>query len=133
MWKQLKQVLWLPWAAPRPSAAERAAAWASAVRRVYPRLQAPSVCRPAGPYAAFLGRAPVRVALRGLTVMTDEPRRVGELLELEVFCEDGSLTLVVQVEAVDANPPEAPARFDVALAVCDLEHAQLARLRPLLD
>jgi hypothetical protein len=133
MWKQLKQVLWLPWVAPRPSAAERAAAWAAAVHRVYPRLQAPSICRPAGPYAAFIGRAPVRVALRGLTVMTDEPHQVGELLELEVFAPDGCITAVVRVEAVHANPREAPARYDVALEVCDMEQAQLARLRPLLD
>ncbi|MBF5043553.1 hypothetical protein FGE12_14245 [Aggregicoccus sp. 17bor-14] len=140
MWKLLKHSLGLPWlggasAARRPSQAERAAAWQQAVHRAYPRLHAPSMCRPAGPYAAFVGRAPVRVALRGLMVLTDEAPQVGSLLELEVFADpDGNtITLVVKVEAVHENPPDAPARYDVAMAVCDMDAAALPRLRELLQ
>ena len=139
MWKQLKQSLWLPWLTPAPrprapSAAERAGAWARAVHRVYPRLCAPSICRPAGPYAAFVGRAPVRVALRGLTVLTDELHEVGSLLELEVFTASAStITLIVKVEAVHVNDEDAPARYDVALGVCDMPQEELPRLRELLE
>ena len=133
MWKQLKQSLWLPLVAPRPSAAERAAAWARAVHRAYPRLCAPSICRPTGPYAAFAGRAPGRVSLRGLTVLTDEKHAVGSLLELEVFAGASPITLVVQVEAVHENGPDAPGRYDLALQVCDMPAAELPRLRELLQ
>ena len=139
MWKLLKQSLSLPWLTPAPrprapSAAERAAAWARAVHRAYPRLCAPSICRPAGPYAAFVGRAPVRVALRGLMVLTDEQHEVGSLLELEVFTPAGStLTLIVKVEAVHVNAEDAPARYDVALGVCDMPQEALPQLRELLQ
>lgn len=132
MWKQLKQALWLPRVAPRPSAAERAAAWAQAVHRAYPRLCASSICRPAGGYAAFIGRAPVRVALRGLTVLTDERHPVGSLLELEVFTSPSTITLIVKVEAVHENGPDAPGRYDLALGICDMSQADLPRLRELL-
>jgi hypothetical protein len=116
-----------------PSREQQAAVWQDAVYQVYPQVAAPSVCRPAGPCAALRGRAPGPLALRGLRVLSDERQREGALLELEVLSPEGSITAVVRVEAVRENPRGAPARYDVALQVCDLAQSDLAPLRALLQ
>ena len=136
VWRLFKSSAWfggLGLRAAPPSAQRHAAAWQEAVQQSYPRLAAPVLCRPAGRLAALRGRAPGPLALRGLRVLSDEPQREGSLLELEVLSPEGaSITAVVRVEAVRENPRGAPARYDVALQVCDLAQSDLAPLRALL-
>lgn len=136
VWRLFKSSTWLGGlalgTASRPRV-QHAAQWQEAVYAAYPRVAAPALCRPAGPCAAMRGRAPGPLALRGLRVLSDEPQREGSLLELEVLSPEGaSITAVVRVEAVRENPRGAPARYDVALQVCDLAQSDLAPLRALL-
>lgn len=119
----------VPVAAPAARPEAKQAEWATATHAAYPRLMAPLVCRPSGPFAAFQGLMPERRALRGLVVLSDDAHAEGTLLELEVFAGQASVTLVTRVEAVNALPPEAPARFDVVLQVCDMDPADLDTLK----
>jgi glycosyltransferase involved in cell wall biosynthesis len=96
-------------------------------RRLFPRLQAPVLCRSAG-----LG-GPRRPALDasegGLLMYSDEAVAIGTRLELEILGADQrSVELYARVVRVDRLPAPSPARFDVALEFLDLPAAARAQL-----
>jgi hypothetical protein len=133
-WRQLLQTLRGGSAvAAGVAAGGREALWRQAVLQAYPRLAAPVLCRPAGPLSLVSGRVPGRDVLRGLAVATDERQREGSLLELEVLAGGETVNLVVRVLAVQRLPPSAPARYDVALELCDVAPESLPSLRSVLD
>ena len=123
----------VPVRAPVADAQAKQAEWVAASHASYPRLSAPLVCRPSGPYAAFQGLMPERRALRGLVVLSDDAHPEGTLLELEVFAGEQPVTLVVRVEALKPLPAHAPARYDVVLQVCDMDPADLDTLKGYLN
>lgn len=57
----------------------------------------------------------------GLRIYSDEPRRVGELLKLELFFKDvPPVTYTAEVVWVESLPKGGPARFDVGLKFLNL-------------
>jgi hypothetical protein len=133
-WRQLITNFWAsPEAHVDARGETQAALWHQAALQTYPRLSAPVLCRPAGPLACMNGQVPGRDVLRGLAVMTDEVQRAGSLLELEVLTGTQTVQLVVRVVAVQRLPSDAPARYDVALELCDVDPDAVSSLRAVLD
>lgn len=103
-------------------------------RRRFQRVKAPIYCRPA---RRRLGRRKVvDVGLGGLRVYSDEPFKIGERMEIDLFMPDGDgdyitcLTEVVWIQAIEGGNPAA---FDVGLQYLDVPEKARAMLEHLVD
>src|SRR5580704_8592505 len=102
-------------------------------RRKYRRIQAPVYCRPAG--VSFLARhhEAVDISLGGVRVYSDERYKLGALVKMEFFVQDGPpLTYTAEVVWIDKVPNGDPAKFDVGLKFVDLRPAAVQFLTTLL-
>jgi hypothetical protein len=103
-------------------------------RRRFRRVRAPIAVRP----VSFLARAvPRRVSdasQGGLRAYSDEPRKVGERLELELFFPDGTgATVLAAVVWVESLPDGGPAHYDVGVRFVDASPADQARIASALQ
>jgi hypothetical protein len=85
-------------------------------RRLYRRVKAAMLVRPAGAIGHALPRRVRDASLGGLRVYADDAPRCGARLELELFLDEKeSVTCITEVVWVEALPEGAPAAFDVGL------------------
>ena len=107
----------------------------SADRRQFPRLQAPVLCRPAGLLLRLLQpRQAIDISLGGMRIYSDDPVKLGSLLELDLFLPDhAGCTCKAEVVWVEELPPGAPALYDVGLRFTELAEADKARLAGVLQ
>jgi hypothetical protein len=102
--------------------------------RAWPRLNRPVLCRPR---RLGLLRSPPAgdMGLSGVRIYSDDKRKVGEQLEIELLLpDDSSLTAAVVVAWVEALEGEAPALYDVGLRFLELrreDRERLGRVLPL--
>lgn len=104
-------------------------------RPPYRRILAPIYHRPTSWFSQGLRRKGATDPSPdvGFLSYSDEPVKLGRLLEMEVFLPDqSSVTVVVEVAWCDPLPPDAPARFDVGMRLVYLEPAATARLDSVL-
>ncbi len=102
-------------------------------RRRYRRVKAPIFIRPMGPLARSLTREIGDISLGGLRAYSDDQRRPGERLELELLLPDGgSATLIAEVVWVQILPEGSAARFDVGLRYLELDPRDLQRIAQVL-
>jgi Tfp pilus assembly protein PilZ len=104
-------------------------------RRRFKRLNAPVLCRPLG--GALVDEEGMRkvqdISLGGVCVYTDDPHKIGEHLELELFLPNGeTVTLDTQICWIDKLPKGGPARFEVGLQYVDVAASDLKRIESLL-
>ena len=104
-------------------------------RRQYPRLQAPVLCRPAGLLLRLLKpRSTIDVSLSGIRIYSDDPVKVGSLLDLELFPADHQpFSCKAEVMWVEELPPGAPALYDVGLRFTQLRDEDRTRLASVLE
>ena len=104
-------------------------------RRQFPRLQAPVLCRPAGLLLRLLQpRQAIDISLGGMRIFSDDPVKIGSLLELDLFLPDQtSVTSKAEVVWVEELPAGAPALYDVGLRFTELSDADRARLALVLE
>ena len=104
-------------------------------RREYPRLQAPVLCRPAGLLLRLLKpRSTIDVSLSGIRIYSDDPVKVGSLLDLELFPSDHQpFSCKAEVMWVEELPPGAPALYDVGLRFTQLKAEDRSRLASVLE
>jgi hypothetical protein len=102
-------------------------------RRTYNRVRAHVAVRPVSVLAHAVPRRVNDVSLGGLRCYSDEVRRPGERLELELFFTDGR-TAVILAEVVwtEALPPGSPARFDIGMRYLDCSPDSLALVQQAL-
>jgi PilZ domain len=107
----------------------------TAERRQFPRLQAPVLCRPAGLLLRILKpRQSVDVSLGGIRIFSDEPAKVGSLLDLELFVSDHQpFSCTAEVVWVEELAPGAPALYDVGLRFTKLTPQDRERLALVLE
>jgi hypothetical protein len=88
-------------------------------RRKFPRLKAPIYCRPAR--RRLPRRQIVDLGLGGMRVYSDEPFRIGERLEVDLYMPDGA-TVACLTEVVWQRelPGADPAPYDVGLQFLDV-------------
>ncbi|MEZ4272155.1 MAG: PilZ domain-containing protein [Myxococcota bacterium] len=99
-------------------------------RRQFPRIKTPIYCRPTGQARNPL----VNIGLGGVRVFSDDPARVGERLEIELFLPDeSSLICKVQVAWVSLLPEDAPAKYDVGLEYVDVPPGGLQRIAAVVE
>ena len=73
------------------------------------------------------------ISLGGVCVYTDDPHKIGEHLELELFLPSGeTVTLDTQICWIDKLDAGGPARFEIGLKYVDIAAADLARIESLL-
>ena len=102
-------------------------------RRRYRRLPAQILVRPVGALAHRVKQKVNDVSLGGLRAFSDEERKPGARLELELLFPDGtSATVLAEVVWVTPLPDGAPARFDVGLRFVDARSEDLQRIAQLL-
>ena len=103
-------------------------------RRQYPRLEAPVLCRPAGLLLRLLQpRQAIDISLGGMRIFSDDPVKLGSLLELDLFLPDQTtVTAKAEVVWVEELPPGAPALYDVGLRFTELAEGDKARLAQVL-
>ena len=71
----------------------------------------------------------VDIGLGGVRVFSDEPFRVGERLEVELFLPDGeSVECLAEVMWLRTPPAGTPAQYDVGLMFLDLPDPTRVRL-----
>ena len=88
----------------------------SAARPPYRRVQAPIYHRPTSWFSHGLRRIGSVEPQGGVRSYSDDPVKVGRLLEMDVFLPDGeTVTAVVEVEWCDPLPRGGPALFDVGM------------------
>ena len=104
-------------------------------RRRYPRLQAPVLCRPAGLLLRLLQpRSSIDVSLSGIRIYSDDPVKVGSLLDLELFPAGGHpFSCKAEVMWVEELPPGAPALYDVGMRFTQLRDEDRALLAQVLE
>ena len=104
-------------------------------RRQYPRLQAPVLCRPAGLLLRLLKpRSTIDVSMGGIRIFSDDPVKVGSLLDLELFPGDHQpFSCTAEVMWVEELPHGAPALYDVGLRFTQLKDEDRARLAAVLE
>lgn len=104
-------------------------------RRQYSRVHAPVYCRPAG-LGSWLRslRKPKDISLGGLRVYADEPIRIGERLELELFLPSNeSVTCTVEVMWVESIPGGDPAPYDVGVRYVFIRSEDVDKLSDVLQ
>lgn len=75
----------------------------------------------------------VDIGLGGLRVYSDEPLKLGERLDIELFLpDDTSLHCLVRVAWLTALS-DGPARYDVGLQILDIGSNSLMHLGKVLD
>ncbi len=85
--------------------------------------------RPVGLLGQMLARPVTDVSRGGLRAYSDEPQRVGERHELELFLPKGpSVIVVAQVVWVEELPEGSPARFDVGMRYVEVRTEDLDRI-----
>jgi hypothetical protein len=100
---------------------------AQSERRSYSRVQAHVAVRPVSVLARAVPRRVNDVSLGGLRCYSDDDRRPGERLELELFFPDGQNAVVLaEVIWIDVLPAGSPARFDIGLRYLDCSPESLA-------
>ncbi len=103
-------------------------------QRRYRRVRAPILVRPLGPLARLAPRQVTDISLGGLRVLSDEPQRVGDRLEIElVFPGGGSATCTAEVVWGEALGPVAAARFEMGLRFVEVDPDDLERIAAVLD
>jgi hypothetical protein len=99
-------------------------------RRTFNRVQAQVTVRPVSLLAHAVPRRVNDVSLGGLRCFSDDERRKGERLELELCFPDGrTAILLAEVVWAERLPPGAPARFDVGMHYVDCSPYGLALIR----
>ena len=101
-------------------------------RRRFQRVKLPILCRPTG---VTSGNKPViDMGLGGVRVFSDEPAKLGQRLEIDLFLpdDDTTLTCKVVVAWVQELEKDAPARYDVGLEFFDVEPGDLDRLATII-
>lgn len=101
-------------------------------RRRYRRVNAPILVRPVGPLAAGDPRRVLDISMGGLRSYSDEEQKPGTRLELELFFDDGSATILAEVVWIERLPKGAPALFDIGLRFVDAEPEDLERIQRVL-
>ena len=102
-------------------------------RRRFRRIRAPIFIRPVGPLIQRLSSQVGDISLGGLRAFSDDKRKPGERLELELFLPDGgSTTVVAEVVWVQNLPEGSPARFDVGLRYVEVAPHDLQRIAQIL-
>ena len=102
-------------------------------RRRYRRVRAALLARPLGPLARMAPRQVSDISVGGLRVLTDDPQRTGDRLEIElVFPDGGSATCTAEVVWVEALPAAA-ARFEMGLRFVEVDPDDLGRIAGVLE
>lgn len=98
-------------------------------RRRYRRIAAPISVRPVSFLARTIPRRVNDASLGGLRAYSDEPRRTGERLELELSFADGEpATVLAEVVWVERLGDGAPARYDIGMCFIDASAADQERI-----
>jgi hypothetical protein len=102
-------------------------------RRKFRRIQAPVYCRPAGVSILARHHEAVDVSLGGVRVYSDESYKLGSLVKMEFFVQDGPPhTYTAEVVWIESLPKQDPAKYDVGLKFVDLRPDALQFLMTLL-
>ncbi len=102
--------------------------------RRYRRVRAAILVRPLGPLARMAPRQVSDISLGGLRVLTDEPHRVGDRIEIElVFPDGGSATCTAEVVWAEALGPDAPARYETGLRFVEVDPDDMGRIAAVLE
>lgn len=103
-------------------------------RRRFRRIAAPISVRPVSFLARSVPRRVNDASLGGLRAYSDEARRTGERLELELSFGDGDpATVLAEVVWIETLPEGAPARYDVGMRFIDATDADQERIARALD
>ena len=98
-------------------------------RRRYRRIAAPISVRPVSFLAHSIARRVEDASLGGLRAYSDEERRTGERLELELFFPDSTgATVLAEVVWVEPLPGGQPARYDVGVRFIDASSVDQERI-----
>ncbi len=102
-------------------------------RSRYRRVEAPIYVRPVRPRAYRLARNVDDSTVGGLRAYSDDKRKPGTRLEVEIFFPDRSSAIfLVEVSWVEALPDGSPARFDVGLRYVRVSPEDLDRIAQVL-
>ena len=103
-------------------------------RRRYRRIAAPISVRPVSFLARTIPRRVNDASLGGLRAYSDEPRRPGERLELELSFGDGAaVTVLAEVVWVEALTDGEPARYDIGMRFIDASATDQERIARALE
>ncbi|HET6437401.1 MAG TPA: PilZ domain-containing protein [Anaeromyxobacter sp.] len=103
-------------------------------RRRYRRVRAAILVRPLGPLARVSPRQVTDISLGGLRAWSDDARRVGTRLELElVFPDGGSATCLAEVVWAEPQPSGAVARYEMGLRFVEVDPDDLDRIAAVLE
>ena len=103
-------------------------------RRRFRRIAAPISVRPVSFLARAISRRVNDASLGGLRAYSDEPRRAGERLELDLsFGGGAAATVLAEVVWVERLQDGAPARYDVGMRFIDVSSADQERIARVLE